>query len=73
MKKKNLPEIKFDYLTVPIGKSELFFLFRQIRTVSKPLKRFNFLSVNWFGKYKNRNRNHSYQNRSVNLPKVLVR
>jgi hypothetical protein len=35
MKKKNLLEIKFDYLTAPIGKSEPFFLFWQIRTVSE--------------------------------------
>jgi hypothetical protein len=35
MKKKNLLEIKFDYLTAPIGKSELFFLFRQIGIVSE--------------------------------------
>jgi hypothetical protein len=35
MKKKNLLEIKFDYLTVLISKSELFFLFWQIGTVSE--------------------------------------
>jgi hypothetical protein len=53
MKKKKLLKIKFDYLTAPISKSESFFLFWQIRIVSKPLKWFNFLSVNQFSKYKN--------------------
>jgi hypothetical protein len=33
--KKKIYQIKFDYLTAPIGKSEPFFLFRQIRTVSE--------------------------------------
>jgi hypothetical protein len=35
MKKKNLPEIKFDYLTAPIGKSEPFFYFGKLEQYRK--------------------------------------
>jgi hypothetical protein len=35
MKKKNLLEIKFDYLTALIGKSELFFYFSKSEQYQK--------------------------------------